>query len=73
VVAGPVTSCAADAKVMADPAGELAEAYGLRQPADRGEPVGYAIVDAAGRIRYRTLDPEVEDLLGEVDTILRAA
>jgi hypothetical protein len=35
--------------------------------------VGYAVVDPAGQIRYRTLDPEVDDLLSEVDTILRAA
>ena len=72
VVAGPVAPCAADVAVVADPAGRLADAYGLRPPTDRGAPVGYAVVDEAGRIRYRTLDPEVEDLLGEVDTILRA-
>ena len=72
VVAGPVAPCAADVTVVADPGGGLADAYGLRPPADRGAPVGYAVVDEAGRIRYRTLDPEVDDLLGEVDTILRA-
>ncbi len=73
VVAGPAAPCAADAGVVPDPQGRLADAYGLRPPADAGAPVGYAVVDQAGRIRYRTLDPEVEDLLGEVDTILRAA
>ncbi len=73
VVAGPVAPCAADAGVVPDPQGRLADAYGLRPPADAAAPVGYAVVDEAGRIRYRTLDPEVEDLLGEVDTILRAA
>lgn len=73
VVAGPVAPCAADVAVVADPRGRLADAYGLRPPADGGAPVGYVVVDEAGRIRYRTLDPEVADLLGEVDTILRAA
>ena len=72
VVAGPVAPCAAGVAVVADPQGHLAQAYGLRVPADRGAPVGYAVVDDAGRIRYRTLDPEVDDLLVEVDTILRA-
>ncbi len=72
VVAGPAGSCAGDLPVVANPAGRLAEGYGLREPADGGSPVGYAVVDAAGQIRYRTLDPEVDDLLSEVDTILRA-
>ena len=73
VVAGPVAPCAADVAVVADRGGRLAEAYGLRPPVDGGAPVGYAVVDEARRIRYRTLDPEVDELLGEVDTILRAA
>lgn len=72
VVAGPVGSCAGDLPVVADPAGRLAEGYGLREPADGGPPVGYAVVDPAGQIRYLTLDPEVDDLLSEVDTILGA-
>ncbi|MDP8937207.1 MAG: hypothetical protein M3O23_05690 [Actinomycetota bacterium] len=72
VVAGPVAPCAADVAVLADRGGRLAEAYGLRPPADGNSPVGYAVVDEARRIRYRTLDPEVDELLGEVDTILRA-
>lgn len=73
VVAGHVAPCAADVSVVVDPRGQRADAYGLRPPADGGAPVGYAVVDDTRRIRYRTLDPEVDDLLGEVDTILRAA
>jgi len=73
VVAGPGARCSAGVAVVADPQGRLADAYGLRRPADAGVPVGYAVVDEAGQIRYRTLDPEIEDLLGEVETILRAA
>jgi hypothetical protein len=72
VVARSVGSCAGDIPVVVDVAGRLAEGYGLREPADGGPPVGYAVVDPAGQIRYRTLDPEVDDLLTEVDTILRA-
>ena len=72
VVDGPIAPCAAEVAVVADPQGRLADAYGLRPPADGGAPIGYVVVDEAGRIRYRTLDPKVADLLGEVDTILRA-
>lgn len=72
VVAGPAGPCTADAAVVADPNAGLAEAYGLRPPQGGGAPVGYAVVDGAGMIRYRTLDPEVDEFLDEVDTILRA-
>lgn len=72
VVAGPVGPCPEVEVLVADRRGRLADAYGLRPPVDQGAPVGYAVVDEASRIRYRTLDPEVDDLLGEVDTILRA-
>ncbi len=50
----------------------LPGAYGLDRPRSGGEPLGYAIVDGAGRIRYRTLDPAVADNLAEVATIVRA-
>ena len=55
-----------------DPSARIAPAYGLRRPRDGGAPVGYAVVDRVGRIRYRTLDPRVADGLGEVDTMVRA-
>lgn len=51
---------------------ESAEAYGLAIPRDGGAPLGYAIVDRTGQIRYRTLDPVVETMLQEVRTMLRA-
>ncbi len=50
----------------------LASAYGLDRPRSGGEPLGYAVIDGAGRIRYRTLDPAVADNLAEVATIVRA-
>lgn len=54
------------------PHDNLAEAYGMRSPSDGGPPVGYAVVDGQGRIRYRTLDPTVATELPEVATILAA-
>ncbi len=61
VVAGsPPGRCDGAGAVVGDRDGEVAELYGLRRPRG-GPPVGYAVVDAAGAIRYRTLDPEVAD------------
>jgi hypothetical protein len=57
---------------LEDPGARLARAYGLRRPRDGGAPVGYAVVDRHGRIRYRTLDPTVADGLDEVGTIVAA-
>lgn len=73
VVAGRQSSgCQAAGAVVADPVGDVAEAYGMRRPRDGGPPVGYAVVDAAGDIRYRTLDPAVADRLDEVSTMVAA-
>ncbi len=58
--------------VVADPSGRLAAAYQVPVPRDGGPPVGYAVVDRAGRVRYRTLDPEMHEHLDEVETIVRA-
>jgi hypothetical protein len=58
--------------VIEDPDGSLAEGYGMRSPIADGSPVGYAVVDDRGRIRYRTLDPAVITELGEVRTIVAA-
>lgn len=54
------------------PSAGLADAYGMRRPRDGGSPVGYAVVDRQGRIRYRTLDPTTAEELDEVDTLLAA-
>jgi len=48
------------------------DSYGMRPPRDRGMPEGYAVVDAEGRIRYRTLDPGMARRLDEIATILAA-
>jgi hypothetical protein len=69
---GPGDSCPG-LPVVADVDGRLAGAFGMRRPRDRGPPVGYAVVDRNGRIRYRTLDPDVVSGLREVETMAKAA
>jgi len=58
--------------VRVEPGPGLARSYGLRLPRDGGPPVGYAIVDRAGRVRYATVDPGDARRLAEVATMLRA-
>ncbi len=72
VVAGTPPPTCSPHRVVSDPGGVLARAYSLPTPRDGGPPTGYAVIDSEGRVRYRTLDPEVVDHLGEVATILRA-
>jgi len=73
VVPGPASaSCETAGAVVSDAEGAVAEAYGMRRPRGGGSPVGYAVIDASGDIRYRTLDPEVADQLEEVGTIVAA-
>jgi hypothetical protein len=72
VAADPDTSCPV-ARVLVDPEGDVARRYGMRRPRGGRPPVGYAVVDSNGAIRYRTLDPRPERHLDEVATILRAA
>lgn len=70
-ISGDVGRCAAGVTLVDSTTG-LVAAYGFRPPAGDVEPTGYAVVDAAGQIRYRTLDPEMGDLLDEVATIVEA-
>ena len=55
-----------------DTDGRFARAFGMPTPKDGGPPVGYALVDAAGRVRYHTLDPAVVSRLREVRTMMAA-
>lgn len=71
VSSGRVGPCPA-VGVVTDAAGGLASGFAMRRPRDGGPPVGYAVVDRAGRIRYRTLDPSVVNGLREVETMLKA-
>ena len=71
VVSGPA-SCPGIRASKVDPESRTAALYGMRVPDDGGPPVGYAIVDAEKRVRYRTLDPVPAGHTGEIKTILRA-
>lgn len=71
VVVDEAARCA-DARLASDAPRATARAIGMRQPRDGGAPVGYAVVDSDGRVRYRTLDPGMAERLDEVRTILDA-
>jgi hypothetical protein len=64
--------CPLTVAVVVDPTAAYARRFGLPAPRDGGPPVGYAVVDSAGRTRYRTLDPQVAEGLREVATIVAA-
>lgn len=72
VVAADAGACGQRAQVFKASGRVAAEAFGLPSRRDGGVPIGYAIVDSAGQIRYRTLDPSVAGLLDEVATMVDA-
>jgi len=72
VVEQPGASSTGFVLTVSDPQGFLARAFGMRVPLDGGPPVGYAIVDSSGLVRYQTLDPGVVEHLAEVRTMLWA-
>ena len=72
VVVPSPSACRAPVDLVVDTGG-LARNFGMPAPRDGGPPVGYAVIDALGRLRYRTLDPHVARGLDEVATILAAA
>lgn len=59
-------------EVIRDHESEYASRIDMPRPRDGGPPVGYIVIDSEGRIRYRTLHPDVAGMLQEVDTILDA-
>lgn len=71
VSSAPQESCGG-VTVVTDATGGLAAGFGMRRPRDRGAPVGYAVVDRTGRIRYATLDPSMVSGLREVETVVEA-
>ncbi len=70
VIVSSPSDCPGQATLIVD-SGGLARRFGMPTPVDGGPPVGYAVVDTAGRIRYRTLDPRGVGGLDEVATMLR--
>jgi len=69
VVVSSPAQCPGQSGLIVD-GGGLAQLFGMPSPVDGGPPVGYALVDSAGRIRYRTLDPRGAGGLDEVATVL---
>ena len=57
-------------RILSDADGAIAEAFSLRRPIDGGYPVGYALVDASGFIRFRTLDPGYAGRAWEIRLLL---
>lgn len=43
-----------------------------RTPVDKGYPIGYAIIDSEGFLRYYTLDPFFGSMSDEIEIMLRA-
>jgi hypothetical protein len=42
---------------VSDSDGGIAHAVGIGRPKDGGPPIGYAVLDRRGRVRYATIDP----------------
>lgn len=57
-------------RIVRDEHGAIAEAFSMRRPIDTGYPVGYALVDASGFIRFRTLEPGYAGRAWEIRLIL---
>lgn len=60
------------AAVIRDSRRRVARAVGMRRPKDGGPPVGYALIDGKGRVRYATLDPAYLDHGSEAATMAAA-
>lgn len=73
VVPGPPpVAGTARAEIVADARGRVADAVGLDRPKDGGAPIGYAVIDSGGRVRYATIDPTWTRHGFEIDRITRA-
>ena len=57
--------------IATDADGSLATAVGLHRPIDGGYPVGYALIDSDGYLRFRTLDPGFEQRAWEIKLLLK--
>ena len=69
---GPPPADLADLHVVDDASGALRRACRMRETRDGGYPVGFAVIDAAGHLRYRTLDPGMSARWFELRTMVRA-
>lgn len=69
---GPLPPDGYGLHVVDDTSGALRRACRMRDTRDGGYPVGFAVVDAAGHLRYRTLDPGMAERWFELRTMVRA-
>ncbi|HSF67686.1 MAG TPA: hypothetical protein VLA67_09695 [Nitrospiraceae bacterium] len=58
-------------RFVSDGDGSLAAAAGLHRPIDGGYPVGYALIDSDGYLRFRTLDPGFGQRAWEIKLLLK--
>jgi hypothetical protein len=56
---------------VTDADGSLVRAVGLHRPIDGGYPVGYALIDSDGFLRFRTLDPGFGQRAWEIKLLLK--
>ncbi len=66
------TTGPAEAGVLPDPTDRISRGYVMRRPRDHEAPVGYAVVGVDGTVRYRTEDPQQDQHLAEVLTMVNA-
>ena len=57
VLAVPERGARSPVPVVTDEGARLARRLGMPTPQDAGYPIGYALIDSEGRVRYATLDP----------------
>jgi hypothetical protein len=57
---------------VGDPDRRIAQAVGMAEPKDGGTPIGYAVVDDGGLVRYATIDPRWPDHGDEIGLIAEA-
>ncbi len=58
-------------KILNDRDQAIARKFNFDTPTDGGYPVGYAVVDSKGFLRYRTLDPSYSQHRDGIETILK--
>lgn len=61
-----------DLTIVDDTSSAVRRTCRMRDTRDGGYPVGFAVIDAAGHLRYRTLDPGMTARWFELRTMVRA-
>lgn len=72
VVSGGARPASFPVPVLIDRGARIARRVSMRTPEDGGAPIGFALVDRRGRVRYATLDPGYLEHQGEDATLAGA-